>query len=96
VSGKSATGAYVTAFVPSTTTIDIAGSSFDSNGVVVVLYSSTSTYIMNASVRGSRFTRNRQSGFHAQWDAGASVRVAATDNTMVGNVTGISVNGAGA
>ena len=78
-----------------TTTADIADSTFDGNYNGVLTYSNNATADVKVSVRDSRVVRNVNTGFLAQSNSGAAVSLSASNNIVANNNRGISAYFAG-
>ena len=95
--GASNSGIQVEGSVASTTTTaDIADSTFDGNFHGVVALSFNATAVVKVSVRDSRAVRNANYGLIAQSYFGAAVSLSASNNIVANNYIGISAFDAGA
>ena len=79
-----------------TTTANIADSTFDGNFFGVFVFSNNATAVVNVSVRDSRAVRNVTFGLVAQSNEGAAVSLSASNNIVANNEIGIGAFFAGA
>ena len=97
ISGNAGNGVTVLGNVASTTTTaDMADSTVDGNNSGVIAYSSHESAVVKVSLHGSRIVRNANFGVGAQSEAGASVTLAASQNVISSNATGLGAIFSGA
>ena len=90
-------GVRVQGFVANTTTTaNIADSTFDGNGSGVVAFSNNAAAAVKVSVRDSRAVRNADGGLIAFSAVGGAVSLSASNNIVANNINGITAIFAGA
>jgi hypothetical protein len=95
ISGNSAFGMWAENRAgPGATTVDIADSTLDANGVGLWAYSSSPTAATSVSIRESRVVRSLSNGTVAQSEGG-SVSVSLSNNLIASGGIGLQTSGAG-
>ena len=97
VSGNVANpGIYLYGTTPSTSTADVADSTFDGNSYGIYALSNVSTAILKLSARDSRIVGNSYIGLAAGSNAGGAASLTASNNMVSNNAYGLGASGVGA